>query len=105
MKIYKKMIRPAYECETFVGRSCDLCGKKTKSVTDWSEFSYYEVNETEISINIKHKKGNCEKGTNCLEGENCVEYEVDLCPDCFKDKLVPWLQSQGAQIDKKELEW
>jgi hypothetical protein len=99
MKIYEKRTRPAHEYKHLVSRSCDLCGKKTKSAIEWSE-NRYEVNETEISVNIKQKEG-----SNYPEGGNGTEYEVDLCPDCFKDKLVPWLQAQGAQIEKKDWDW
>jgi len=99
MKVYETKVHPAHEYKALVCRSCDLCGKTTKG-TDWPKGFYYEVNETEISVKIKQKEGH-----NFPEGGNGTEYEIDLCPDCFKDKLVPWLKSQGAKIEEKEWDW
>ena len=30
---------------------------------------------------------------------------VDLCPKCFSDRLIPWLESQGANIQRTEWDW
>jgi hypothetical protein len=98
MKIYEKRTHPSHEYDALVERSCDLCGKKAK--TDNWDASRYDINETEISVKIKQKEG-----SNYPEGGNGTEYEIDLCPDCFKDKLVPWLRSQGAAVEEKEWDW
>ena len=45
------------------------------------------------------------QGVSYPEGGSGTEIEVDLCPTCFKEKLVPWLRSQGATIEEKEWEW
>ncbi len=79
---------------------CDLCGEEAENY-DWRSNSY-NVNETEVSVRIKQK-----------EGENCppdgggwgTEIKVDICPDCFKSKLVPWLKSQGVEIKEKDWDW
>lgn len=99
MKVYETKVHPAHEYEALVARSCDICGKQTKGMTDW-DHGFYEVNETEISIKIKQKEG-----SNYPSGGNGTEQEVDLCPDCFKDKFIPWLKSQGAKIEEKEWYW
>ena len=75
---------------------CDLCGKEAM-YGDWSG-GVYEINETEIHVRIKQKEG-CQ----FPEGGSGEYYEVDICPECFKEKLVPWLNSQGANL--KPLDW
>ena len=32
------------------------------------------------------------------------DIEIDLCPDCFEFKLVPWLESQGVEIRRNKIE-
>lgn len=27
---------------------------------------------------------------------------IDMCPNCFKEKLIPWLEDQGAKIEEKD---
>lgn len=82
-------------------RTCDLCGKESDSerYDNWNGGSY-DVDETEISIKIKQKEG-----SSYPEGGSGQEYDIDLCPDCFKKKLIPWLLSQGAKIKPEEWDW
>lgn len=84
--------------QVLVHRECDLCGFKTTS-DDW-DGGVYKVNETEIQVTVKQKEGNnypdCGFGT---------EFDIDLCPNCFKDKLVPWLRSEGADIRETDWDW
>lgn len=98
MKVYKTVDVPATTREVLVKRRCDLCGKESKS-SDWDAGSY-EVNETEIKITMKQKEG-----SNYPEGGSGTEYEIDLCPDCFTERLVPWLKSEGATIEESEWDW
>ena len=90
--------QPAREYQHFVARICDLCGTVTKR-EDWNA-GIYEIDETEIRVEVRQKEG-----SNYPEGGMGTEYDIDLCPNCFKDKLVPWLISQGANIEKKEWDW
>lgn len=94
MKTYEKRTK-TYEETILVERKCDLCGSLAKT-SDWGA-SCYEVNETEISVSIKQKEG--QQYPECGSG---TEYEVDMCPDCFKNKLVPWLRSQGVNAFTKD---
>jgi predicted alpha/beta superfamily hydrolase len=81
-----------------VKRTCDLCGREAKS-SDW-DGGCYDLNETTLKVVAKQKDG-----SNYPEGGYGNEYEIDLCPDCFRDRLVPWLQSQGAKITQQEWDW
>ena len=98
MKIYEKRPVPATTRTVLIKRKCDLCGTESKD-SDW-EAGIYKVNETEIKIIIKQKDG-----SNYPEGGSGTEYEIDICPACFKDRLVPWLESQGADIEEQEWDW
>lgn len=81
-----------------VETSCDICGRVAK-YGNWNS-SCYVVADTEVEVRIKYRDGHsfpeCGYGT---------EYKVDICPDCFKDKLVPWLESQGVDREFKDWEW
>lgn len=97
-RIMEKVTRPAYESLVCRCRKCDLCGKESKG-EDW-DTAYYEINETDIHIKIKQKEGD-----NYPDGGSGTEYVVDLCPDCFKNRLIPWLKSEGANIEPVDWDW
>lgn len=101
MKVFEKYTEPAKERTRLASRTCDLCGTQAKNelTREW-ETSCYEIAETEIKVEIRQKEG-----SNYPEGGWGTEYEIDLCPVCFKEKLIPWLLSQGAKIEKKEWDW
>lgn len=101
MRIFKDKFTPARHDKVCVSMQCDLCGKVSESVHDWSS-SLYELNETEVSIKtiIRHSNG-----YSYPEGGNSINYEIDICPECFMEKLIPWLKSQGADIKETESDW
>ena len=98
-KVYEEKIVPQRVNRCVKTRKCDLCGIEAKG-EEWEAKSFHEVNETEIRIEIRQKEGSnypdCGMGT-------C--HEIDLCPKCFKERLVPWLKSQGADIKEEEWDW
>lgn len=75
---------------------CDLCGRKGSPAREW-ETAAYEVNKTEVSVTVRAKQGEAYP-----EGGNGTEFSIDICPTCFREKLVPWLRSQGAKIEERE---
>ena len=93
MKIFEDR---TYTRKVCMGRKCDLCGAEGYygewKTEDWG------VQETEIRVEIRHKSGEQypEAGWGTL-------FDIDLCPKCFRERLVPWLRSQGADV--KEEEW
>lgn len=74
-----------------VATCCDICGAKSKR-DDWTT-EIYDVAEVEIRLR---------EGDNYPEGGSGTRIDVDMCPDCFREKLIPWLKSQGAKIEVKE---
>ena len=99
MKIYEDRIIPEKTIEQLKTRKCDLCGVEANG-EDWEAKSFYAINETEIVIEARQKEGH-----SYPEGGSGTKYEIDLCPDCFKNKLIPWLKSQGANIQKEDWGW
>ena len=99
MKLYEDRIIPARTDKVLVKRKCDLCGVES-SREKWKTESIYDVAETKMIVMIKQTDGQ-----SYPEGGFGKEYEIDLCPKCFKDRLVPWLISQGANIKQTDWEW
>ena len=52
---------------------------------------------------VKETAVYCESGVNYPDGGHSETASVDICPKCFKEKLMPWLQSQGANVRREEL--
>ena len=79
----------------FLKRVCDLCGRESKDY-DWST-GKFSVNETKLSVTAKLTEGHAypESGLG-------MDISIDLCPWCFKEKLIPWLKSQGARVEEEE---
>ena len=93
MKTYETRQRPSSTYEALVETKCDLCGKTTKS--NWKDGSF-DATETEIRMKT---------GSSYPEGGSGEETEIDICPDCFTSKLIPWVQSQGGEPTTKEWDW
>lgn len=79
--------------------TCDLCGRAATRSTPienaWDRESF-EVADTEIR---------CRTGKSYPDSGGGLEWIVDLCPQCFQERLVPWLRSQGAKIESQEWDW
>lgn len=79
-----------------VRRSCDLCDTVTcESSGDWNK-GPYDTDETELRWRT---------GANYPDGGHGKETTIDICPACFKDKLIPWVESQGGKPTAKDWEW
>lgn len=78
-----------------VETTCDICGAVAKR-GDW-ESSCYEVNEVEVSVTVKQKDG-----SSYPDGGWGEELQADICPKCFKEKLIPFLRSEGCEIEERE---
>ena len=98
MKHYIEREVPARKDKSYDKTTCDLCGKETKR-GNWAE-SWYEINETEISIAVRQKDG-----SSYPDGGMGTKYEVDMCPECFKNKLIPWLEAQGCSTKREDWYW
>jgi hypothetical protein len=96
VKVIKKEKRaiPATTREVIVERTCDLCHKKARDPQsgEWGTSSY-DVEDVTVEYRT---------GSSYPEGGGGTEYSIDMCPDCFENRLIPWLESQGAIVTEQE---
>ena len=92
MNHYRTVVVAATEQTTkqqFEKTTCDLC----HGVIEQAPFS-----EEKVSIQYK-------TGDSFPEGGSGEVTGLDMCPTCFKDKLTPWLKSQGGIMHTVEWDW
>lgn len=94
MRTYER-VTVTEERERLVETVCDLCGTIAKR--GCYEASTYEVKESEIKVMVRYKEG-----VSYPDSGIGTEYVVDMCPECFKTKLIPWLESQGCTAKTEE---
>jgi hypothetical protein len=78
---------------------CDLCHRIREGTDQW-EACCYEVNDTEVQVTVRQKEG--KSYPDCGFGDEVV---IDICPECFKTKLIPWVESHGTVIERKDWNW
>lgn len=81
-----------YKTETFY---CDVCQKETTDLDNWCGGNY-SIDGTKI----KMTSGNCYPDSGCKDVT-----EFHICPDCFKEKLIPFFESHGAKATEYEIDW
>jgi hypothetical protein len=89
MKHMTRVTIPEKQVDEVDHVTCDLCGMKI-------EAERFEVAEATVQIR---------RGSAYPEGGSETTRSVDVCCDCFEQKLIPWLESQGAVIQENESEW
>lgn len=98
MEYRSKVEIPARTEERITSITCDLCGKEGKSDrlhgADWSK-NTYDKSETVIYH---------EAGEVYPEGGELNLEIVHICPECFEQKLIPWIKSQGGEPTTKEID-
>lgn len=96
MKHYRDEYIPGRHRSICYKRTCDMCSKESADLDDWTQDKVYHLEETTIKL---------KRGDFYPEGGSGTLLEIDICPDCFLTKLIPWLQSQGVEAKEKELEY
>jgi len=89
MKHYKTVSIPACTNEELVKTTCDMCHKKIDT-------QRFEVDEVKIS----HRTGQ-----SYPEGGQGDEVSIDMCGECFTNKLTPFLKSEGVKIKSNRWDW
>ena len=98
---YEDKTIPARTKRIVTERTCDLCSAKAAAISgpcaDWSKENFdFDVAETEVRY---------KSGESYPEGGSGTEVVVDICPQCFNDKLMPWLREQGVTVEETEWDW
>lgn len=94
MKTYKKQIVPETTKDVVDQFVCDMCGANIPSDEEREDFEYAEP--------IKICKG---YRSPWEYSGNRESVWVDLCLNCFKSKLLPWLESQGCKLNREDVDW
>lgn len=93
MKTYAMHTHPPRAVKVHTETKCDLCGKTT--ARNWGA-KRFEVAETEVRLRT---------GENYPDGGSGQETTVDVCPTCFKEKLIPWVESLGGKPTVEQWDW
>jgi hypothetical protein len=88
MKHYHKEITQV-EKEVLDKVVCDLCGKKIVQGS-------YDVDEVTIQRRT---------GVAFPDSHSGEILSVDMCGECFENKLLPWLRSQGCKETVKDYDY
>ena len=74
---------------------CDVCGVAHRG-NGWERQRSYEIIETHVKIVT---------GDSYPTGGYTEERSFDICPNCFKEKLIPFIESFGAIPTINEVDW
>lgn len=84
---------------------CDLCGKEAPNPEDrhdpWAEELDPIAARHLASTAVSMKTGKVYHG----DAGETEETSVDICPECFREQLIPWLKEQGAEPRVEEAWW
>ena len=89
-RLIKKRTYPEHEKEYIAEVRCDICGCKApnpESPYPWVK-KMYRVCDVEVRLH---------EGTQYPESGCGEDTSFDICPECFKEELVPALFALGAQ--------
>lgn len=76
---------------------CDICKAETNHYKEW-KMDDYGYQKAEIKIVYDESAGD-------QYGGYGSRIEVDLCPQCFKSKLIPFLEQNGVKVTETEYDW
>jgi hypothetical protein len=82
-----------------VSISCDLCGAIASGRNNGCEEVDWGSETYEVAVSSVYFRAGNDIPMVGGEGDRAT---ADICPDCFKAKLIPWLNSQGANVHVKE---
>lgn len=97
IKEEKQMTTPRAFMAT-VEIQCDICGKIAPHSNDeyaWGK-DYYDRIGTVVS---------CSNGYSYPEGGTITKIKFDICPECFKGHIIPFMATLGAVPRKEESDW
>lgn len=101
-RVYKDRIipaRPETRRSVVSHVSCDLCG------CPGDPDCYTEISWTQDPSEILLTTVALMQGTSHADGGSLQLTTCDICPNCFRVKLRPWLESQGAAFRDFKNDW
>ncbi len=120
MKIYETKTE-TFTREVCIKTTCDLCGQDVDTPYEPNDTLSMDVSDT-VTVVYRRRVPKPivffhdfeeseqvvlvrEKSWNCPDGGWGTQTEVDICPRCFMEKLVPWLKSQGVKVEERKWDW
>lgn len=97
MRHMRTVLIVEHEEQVFDRLTCDLCGAESNSDENWSQDAYAAAT---TSIHMEERQTNRAGGSGYS-----TETMFHLCPACFRDKLKPWLEAQGARATESRADW
>lgn len=89
--------QPAKTYKRITQWKCELCKCITMREEVWPpRMSSHDKYHATVMLEDGYNVPECGSGTKTI---------VDICPDCFTNKLLPWLASQGATTRSENWEW
>lgn len=86
MKKYGEVMVPK---KTLISHTCDICKKDVKPKDS------FDVSYTTIEM----QKAECYPGYT-----SGMKYRIDVCTDCFEDKIIPLIEEKlGVEFQEEEL--
>jgi hypothetical protein len=92
-KVMKTVQVPAHPQEQLDYISCELCSARTLPGQDGWEERIYDVLDVEIQLN---------QGYSYPGYYSTTATVLDICPKCFREKLMPWFVAQGGTVRTEE---
>ncbi len=83
---YKEVTKKVVDKTTTI---CDFCKEEIKNKD-------FRVDDATLE---------CKVGYCYPEGGSATTYIVDICPNCFIDKVKPWVESQGIEFREEEIDY
>lgn len=79
---------------------CDRCGRKSSSGSDWGQ--NHGLSDPMLNSDFARVETVIQysQGVYYPESGTGMRIDVVLCPACFMTVLIPFLRSQGVQIDE-----
>lgn len=84
--------KPAVTVEKVTHCLCDLCGVKGEPSYDGEVEWENKIDHDEVKTWVA-----LAKGYSYPDGGSWERLTFHICPTCFRDKLVPWVEGQGAK--------
>jgi hypothetical protein len=95
MKHMKTVLILEHEEKVFEKLTCDICGADSNGDENWAAKEFEQASTTiQLDERVSYPDGGHSK-----------DITFHLCPECFKSKLVPWLDTQGAKPSIGEADW
>jgi hypothetical protein len=92
MKIYKTVKLSQAHLELVI---CDICNKESNPGGEWVEPPETAEVKIRFSEGIVYRDGSGQSKT----------YDFDLCPDCFKGKVIPALEAMCVKVEYEDFDW